>query len=268
MGIIVSEIDTSGRMMKSASPDNPALIRIHTENSSMKLRIRLLETPPKANNLLKKIYISTYRCGHRDLFISENGTLLHQTSDDAFLRDVIYIVNVFIHQSRVFYISREKTKEHFDKVFFDVLTDGGKFFTSLPQFFRDLKLFVTGADFLSYDEKLLFVSADPAILVISEDFFRGYEIIPANGYLSKYDGNDLYLGMKTVLIFQKEVVAITNWGAQFYDGQKWEEFEMQWGNLAGFAEINKSIRTLVVHTQNSDHLFVLKANESSIYEGK
>ena len=119
-------------MIKSASPEKPVLIRIHTENSSMKLRIRLLETPPKANNLLEKIYISGYICGHLDLFLSENGDLIGQTIND----DVFYIVNVFIHQSRVFYITEDKMTEYSRTEFFDVLSDDGKFFTSLPQYFR------------------------------------------------------------------------------------------------------------------------------------
>ena len=210
-------------MIKSASPEKPVLIRIHIENSSMKLRIRLLEIPRKANNLLKKIYISGYyNCGHRDLSLSENRTLIRQTSDDH----VNYIIKVFIHQSRVFYIS-EKDAESSTSEFYYVLTDNGKFFTSLPQYFRE-RFDMHGVNFLSYDKKLLFVPSrvrglSSLVLFISEDFFRGYEIIPVSGYLSKYTSN--YAPSKynynydsltnEILIFQEDVVAITNLGAQF-----------------------------------------------------
>ena len=79
-------------------------------------------------------------------------------------------------------------------------------------------------------------------MLVSEDFFRGFEIIPGNGYLSKnsFDSSDIdYIELrimqterkKSVLIFKNEVVAITKWGAQFYDGQAWKEFEMEWGDL-------------------------------------
>ena len=74
--------------------------------------------------------------------------------------------------------------------------------------------------------------------------------------------------MKSVLIFQKEIVAITNWGAQFYDGQKWEEFEMEWGSLDGFREIHRNMGILVVHTKNSDHLFAFSHHAASGYKGK
>ena len=228
----------------------------------------MLETPPNANNLLKKIYISGYpyhgpegySCGHWNLSLSENGTLIRQTSDD----NVIYIVNAFIHQSRAFYISDDRRAEYSKTEFFDVLSDEGKFFTSLPQYFRH-RFEVKDGDFLSYDDKLLYVPlrvTDIAsfVLLISEDFFRTYEIIPGDGYLANYSSNCIYRNCeesrkKSVLIFQNEVVAITEWGAQFYDGKTWEEFEMEWGDLDGFSEIHNRIQSMVVHTQNSDHLF-------------
>ena len=136
--------------------------------------------------------------------------------------------------------------------FYYVLTDDGKFFTSLPQYFR-YRFYVNSADFLSYDDKLLFVpwsvmGISSIVLLISEDFFRSYEIIPGNGYLSKYSSNTGYpnyaeLRVKSVNIFQKEVVAITEWGAQFYDGQTWKEFEMALGDWQG----SERIQTMVVH---------------------
>ena len=56
-GIRQTEFDTSTRKIKLASPEKPALFQIHTD-TSMKLRIRLLENPSKPEpNLLHEMYI-------------------------------------------------------------------------------------------------------------------------------------------------------------------------------------------------------------------
>ena len=66
---------------------------------------------------------------------------------------------------------------------------------------------------------------------------------------------------KSILIYQDEVMAITQWGSQFYDGKMWQSFEMVWGDLEIWGDfevsnkIHESIHLMVVHTQNGDHLF-------------
>ena len=55
-GIRASEIDTS-RSIESATPEKAALIQINTD-SSLNLRIRLLEDAPEANpKLLNEMYV-------------------------------------------------------------------------------------------------------------------------------------------------------------------------------------------------------------------
>ena len=54
-------------------------------------------------------------------------------------------------------------------------------------------------------------------------------------------------------MFQKEVLTITRWGTittQFYDGQAWRDFSMDWAGLD-----ETEFYHMVVHTQNGDHLF-------------
>ena len=54
------EIDTTSRKIISASPEKAAILQIHTD-SSMKLRIRLLENMPETEpELLNEMHISAY----------------------------------------------------------------------------------------------------------------------------------------------------------------------------------------------------------------
>ena len=178
-GISPGEIDTSSRMIESASPEKPVLIKIYTD-SEMNLRIRLLETPPKAKPKLfnETMHISRYICGSLGLYLTLNHTLTRQTNNDT-----ITVADAFIHQSRVFYIN-----SYFDSLF-EIFSDDGKFFTSLPPYFTHHFKWHQG-EFISNDTKLVFVPYNlyepfNAVL-ISEDFFRYSEIIPGNEHLANY----------------------------------------------------------------------------------
>ena len=94
-----SEIDPTGRVIKFASAEKPALIQIHTD-TFMNLRIRLLESPPKSDpKLSPKMLIS----GSRDwgMCLSQNGTLIRRTDTNSFSA-----MDAFVHQSRVFYVNQ------------------------------------------------------------------------------------------------------------------------------------------------------------------
>ena len=102
MGISVSEIDPSGREIQFASTEKPALIQIHTD-TPMKLRIRLLESPPKREQKLSpKMYISGSDASDWGLSPTQNGTLTRQTNGN----NSIALSHAFVHQSRVFYINQ------------------------------------------------------------------------------------------------------------------------------------------------------------------
>ena len=179
-GISKGQIDISSRMIQPASPEEPALIKINTD-SPMKLRIRLLETPLKAEPTFNKtMLISGYECGNWGLYLTLNDTLKRQTNaDDA----VLTVINSFVQRSRVFYIN-----SYFDKLA-EIFSDDGKFFTSLPTYFINHFSWRYG-EFISKDTKLLHVPYNynepfNAVL-ISDDFFRYYEIIPGNEQLANY----------------------------------------------------------------------------------
>ena len=146
----------------------------------MKLRIRFLESPPKNEpKLLDEIYISGYGCSdwklsiNRTLPATQAAILTRQISDGN------QMLNVFLHRSRVFYINVPSTQ------FYDIFTDDGKFVTSIPRKYIGYWDWHSG-DFLSYNDKLLFVQSDKSPeygMLYGEDFFRDYKIILGNGYL-------------------------------------------------------------------------------------
>ena len=269
-GIKTSEIDSSRRRIQSASPEKTALLQIHTD-SSMKLRIRLLEDAPGSagteRKLLQEMHIwrrkenpLQNKCGDKRLSLTRDGMLTFQTN----VNDVVNVMTAFVHKYRVFYVN-----EYFEN-HFEILTDDGIFLTSLPTYFK--KYWYAG-NYMSYDDKLLFVPfsfyhayQEFNAVLISEDFFRQYQIIPSSRIVSEerfltmqnltdedldmspQKGDPVYISM-----FQNEVLAITPWAAQFYDGQAWKDLEMQW---AGLREIwSENINFMVVHTKNADHLF-------------
>ena len=272
----MSEIDTRGRHIISASPQNATLIQIHTD-SNMKLRIRLLERLPNAApKLLSEMKIikpednnqvysdnlkqnEDIKCGYSMLSL-ENGTLTNAIIGNDGQHDGLYRQKVFLHQSRLFFIIRN------DKGDPRVITDGGKFYTSLPSyFFEDTNFWFYGG-FLSYGSKLLYVPRPNRIhrrfhpylpVLLSEDFFRSYEVILYQltedefNSLHKYeyyrDAITNYV-IKTVSIFENEVLVINSQETWYYDqrsakirgshetaapGHGWQKFEMNWDGLPG-----------------------------------
>ena len=245
-GIPLSEVDTSTRRIQSASPENPVLFQIHTD-SSLQLRIRLLENPPKTEpKLLQKMHFSGLNCGESRLTLT-NRNLTHQRNDD-----IITVEKVFIHQSRVYFINR-----YFEN-FYEIRSYNGKFFTSLPRYFFNHYDWSKG-DFQSYDNLLLYVPIDwtnrISAVFISEDFFRDYEVIPGFEHRTYH----LHHYSSYVSIFQSELLGITKRGAQFYDGQDWKDFGMEWGGLEPTvrenSQYNETIKFMVIHTKHRDHLF-------------
>ena len=256
-GIMASEIDTSSRMIKSASSRKAAIILIHTD-STMKLRIRLLENPPDEPKHFHERHITAQlSCGVSKLSLGPNGTLTPLRKDD----NTITVVKAFLHQSRVFYINE------YSRSFHEILSDDGKFFTSLPDYFR--KYFSwDSSDFISYDKKLLMVPHNHKLpfnaMLISEDFFREYDIIPGNEHLTSNQAfqdsllHDAFSRMKSILTFNNELLAITKWGTQFYDDQIWKDFEIEWAGLtANLDLLHFKIQLMVVHTKHGDKLIAL-----------
>ena len=256
-GIWTSEIDTSTRRIQSASPEKSALIQIHTD-SSMKLRIRLLETPPKVQQkLLPEVYIFAYGCGNWGMSVKQNETLTRQNNDE----NLIGLWKMFVHHSRIFYVSTLFQQN--DHYLYEIRSNDGKFFTSLPTYFSEEKdLAWDSGDYISYDDILLFVPLYTVphnlnVMLITEDYFREYQIIHGNEHLSNYSsrgyGQEVRYRMRSVLMFQHELLAVTKWGTQFYDDQAWIDFDMDWTGLEG--TLHETIQLFVVHTKNGDHLF-------------
>ena len=220
----------------------------------MKLKIRLLESPPETEpKLLQQVQIYPDQlygldpCVGWSLTLTSNDTITPKISES----DTFAIVAAFVHKYRLFYIN-ENEAHH------DILTDSGKFFTSLPSYFA--KYFSWRyADFISYDDILLVVSLNYGsslnALLNSTDFFREYELIPCNEHLSDYAQTQPLNSnrIKNVFIFESEALAITERGAQFYDGQSWDDFAMKWTNMGGF--LDSITQFMVIHTIEGDHLF-------------
>ena len=140
----------SNRTIRSASPEKPFVIKIHTD-STMMLKIRLLETlPPTEPKLLQEMHIypdvwsRKVECGNLRLSLTTNGTLIRPMNVDK----LIIVVAAFVHRSRVFFINR-----YFEK-FFEILSDDGKFFTTLANYFSDHFDWSVG-DYISYDDILV-----------------------------------------------------------------------------------------------------------------
>ena len=213
----------------------------------MTLRIRLLEYPPKSDAKLNTIQISGYACGHWKLSIASDGTLTRHSKDDRY----ITVVNAFVHQSRVFYVN-----QYYGNDYYEILLEDGLFFTALSGALSEYFSWSWG-DFISYDDTLLFIPVTNKqpfnALLTSEDFFREYKIIPGNSHLSKYDKWNQSNRMKSILMFQNELLAITQWGSQFYDGKTWRDFQMKWDGLVG--SLHENIEVMVVHTKTGDYLF-------------
>ena len=137
LGVMVPEIDTSSREIISASPETPVTIKFHTD-SAINLRIRILESPPKTEQkLLHEMHISTKDdCGqpynnHDDkpfagpllrISLNQNDTLALSLIAKRFIN----VINVFLHQSRIFYINFDSDGSS------HILSDRGQFVSSLP----------------------------------------------------------------------------------------------------------------------------------------
>ena len=265
LGVTNREIVRSSREIISASPKKAALIQIHTD-SPLKLRIRLLESLPTAEpKLSNEMHIIAHsQCGDWKLSLSPKGNLTSQTNG----KSLIEVANAFVHQSRVFYINKYFGNH-------EILSDNGKFLTSLPASFGHPALpFWQLGDYISYNDVLLFIPSRSIALLISEDFFREYEIIPivSKALLSDiatldgttldfYYSNFAILNAKSISMFQDELLAITEWGDQFYNGDDWEDFEMDWGGL------NRSlydINLMVVSTKDGEQLFAFSGESRDI----
>ena len=209
----------------------------------MNLKIRLLENMPEsAPKLFNEMHISAYsQCGDWKLSLTPDGTLKSQTNGE----DVIMVAATFVHRSRIFYINNNLVNKY------EILSDTGKFLSFLPMYFSSpFEMFWESGDFISYHNFLLFVPSDFLALLISEEFFREYEIIPI---LSKALLSNITTlnGRKSILMFQNELLAITELGDRFYDEETWKNFEMDWSGL----NPSKNIKLMVVYTKNDDQLF-------------
>ena len=242
----------------------------------MKLRIRLLETPPKVQpKLLPEIYVFVRDppffvfdppsgCGNWGMSILQNGTLTRQNNDKNFIN----VSKMFVHQSRVFYVSKlSQPNSHVsNEISYQMRSNDGKFVTWLPTYFnrreRDLD-WAKGA-YISYDDILLFVPRcifpyNLNVMLITEDLFREYEIIHGSELVANYSSHRFeYISRtKSIFIFENELLAVTKWGTQFNDafrdGQAWKDFEMEWADLAG--TVHEDFELFVVHTKNGDQLF-------------
>ena len=147
LGVTNREIVRSSREIISASPKKAALIQIHTD-SPLKLRIRLLESLPTAEpKLSNEMHIIAHsQCGDWKLSLSPKGNLTSQTNG----KSLIEVANAFVHQSRVFYINKYFGNH-------EILSDNGKFLTSLPASFGHPALpFWQLGDYISYNDVLIF----------------------------------------------------------------------------------------------------------------
>ena len=253
---MVSDMDTNDRVINSASAESPALFQIHTD-SALKLRIRLLEIPPKTEpKLMEELYIFNfphYCEGLPPISILQNGTLGRDKDFTSCARPCSVIVSTFVHQSRIFYIKTDFKESY------EIFTDSGKFFTSLPKFIT-FNFDLNAGHVISYDNKLLFIPKEYFTfsygLLMTVDFFRSYEIIPGNEHLNNPSSTLLDIWrVNSVTMFENEVLVITEYGTQFYNGQAWENFEIDWGDLEVFGRFHVYFHPMVVHTQTSDCLF-------------
>ena len=233
----MSELDTYGRRILSASPKSPTFIRIHTDKTEMKLRIRVLESLSKREpELLQEMHILKFSgCNYARLPMI-NGTLTSARPG----RGTMSLVSAFVHQSRVFYINRDRESTM-------ILSDSGKFFRTFPSFMMAnweagrFGRFEGG--FISYDETLFFLPEPRRVnqrfyrslaMLTSDDVFLTYEImfyeLQDDHFVLLMDYMDIddrmqYM-IKSVVMFNNEVLVITGFGADFYNGQRWEKFEM------------------------------------------
>ena len=109
------------------------------------------------------------------------------------------------------------------------------------------KISWTLGSFISYDDFLFFVPIAGDALLITEDFYREYEII-------RIANNETIEAYIYISMFQNELLGITEQGAHFHDGTVWDNFEMEWGDLEGRVT-RDHIQFMVVHTKVGDHLF-------------
>ena len=236
----MSELDTNGRRILSASPQNPTFIRIHTDKTKMELRIRVLESLTKREpKLLQEMHILKFGfCNYARLPIVRGGTLTGARPG----RGTMFLVSAFVHQSRVFYINKDRESTM-------ILSESGKFFRTLPSFLMknwdagSAAGSTTAGGFISYDETLFFLPEPSRLnqrfyrslaMLTSDDVFLTYEIMFYElqddhfALLMNYmDYNDrMQYMIKSVVMFNNEVLVITGYEADFYNGQRWEKFEM------------------------------------------
>ena len=198
------------------------------------------------------MHISGDGCGEWGFHLQSNGTLTRQTNDNY-----MTLVNAFVHQSRIFYINN----------LFEIISDNGKFLTSLPNYFSKHFFWDLG-DFISYDNFLLFVPLGEHLMLkpfdavlISEDFFREYEIIRIFRAGSYFDIIDDALDQdKSVLMFQNELLAVKGFETKFYNDESWKDFEMEWGGLEVIHRNEYRIKFFVVYTPTGDLLFAFSGS--------
>ena len=237
----MNDLDTYGRMILSASPQSPTFIRIYTDDPQMKLRIRVLESlTQKDPELLQEIHILKFSgaCNLARLPIV-NGTLTPARPG----RGAIDLVAAFVHQSRVFYVNKDRKSDM-------ILSENFKFFTTLPSF---LEGFWNEGGFTSYDETLFFVPAPRRLherfyrslaLFTTQNIFHTYEIMlyelqehHFELLMSHFNYRDrMHYIKKSVMMFNNEVLVITGFEQQYYNGQIWEKFVMN--GLPGTVHIN------------------------------
>ena len=59
--------------------------------------------------------------------------------------------------------------------------------------------------------------------------------------------------MKSVILFQNELLAITQWGSQFYEEKVWKDFDMDWNGMKGL--LHKNFQLMVLSIKERDLLF-------------
>ena len=237
-------LDTYGRIVRSASPQNPTLIRIQVTQSAavgftqslrktkMKLRLRLLESwTQMESKLLQEMHVLNFeKCDFAKLPL-QNGTLTRAEPR----KGALTVVAAFVHHSRVFYIDQNKDSSN-------ILSDNGRFFTKLPQFFDQDAGFWQRGGFISYEDTLLFVPEPRRTherfyrsvpLLSSEDIFHTYEFIfyeLQENYFELLRSMDEYerinYFIKSVVMYHSELLAISAFGAEYYNGKDWEPYRM------------------------------------------